>query len=72
MALEFHIGELAKQTHCPVQTIRYYEREGLLAAPARSPRNYRRYSTEDVERVRTLSCFASTQVHTAQAANCAR
>ncbi|WP_134553442.1 MerR family DNA-binding transcriptional regulator, partial [Pseudomonas aeruginosa] len=24
------IGELAKRTGCPVETIRYYEREGLL------------------------------------------
>lgn len=30
------IGELAKRTGCPVETIRYYEREGLLPEPARS------------------------------------
>ena len=27
------IGELAKQTGCLVETIRYYEREGLLLSP---------------------------------------
>ena len=27
------IGELAKQAHCQVETVRYYEREGLLPAP---------------------------------------
>ncbi|EPN44236.1 MerR family transcriptional regulator, partial [Pseudomonas syringae pv. actinidiae ICMP 19096] len=30
------IGELAKLTDTQVETIRYYEREGLLPAPARS------------------------------------
>ena len=37
------IGELAKSSATPVETIRYYEREGLLAAPARSDANYRVY-----------------------------
>ena len=37
------IGELAKRTGCPVETIRYYEREGLLPEPARSEGNYRQY-----------------------------
>lgn len=45
------IGELAKLTDCQVETIRYYEREGLLAAPARSEGNYRLYSEEHVERL---------------------
>jgi len=30
------IGELAKLTDCPVETIRYYEKEGLLPPPART------------------------------------
>ncbi len=38
------IGELAKRTGCPVETIRYYEREGLLPEPARSEGNYRQYT----------------------------
>lgn len=29
------IGELAKRADCPVETVRYYEKEGLLAAPRR-------------------------------------
>jgi Cd(II)/Pb(II)-responsive transcriptional regulator len=45
------IGELAKLTDCQVETIRYYEREGLLAAPARSEGNYRLYGDEHVERL---------------------
>lgn len=45
------IGELAKRTHCQVETIRYYEREGLLPAPARTEANYRMYGEEHVERL---------------------
>ena len=45
------IGELARRTGCQVETIRYYEREGLLPEPARSPGNYRLYGSAHVERL---------------------
>lgn len=45
------IGELSRATGTPVETIRYYEREGLVAAPARSEGNYRDYRDDDVERL---------------------
>lgn len=45
------IGELAKQAHCQVETVRYYEREGLLAAPSRSEGNYRLYQAQHLERL---------------------
>ncbi|WP_407316621.1 Cd(II)/Pb(II)-responsive transcriptional regulator [Pseudomonas sp. nanlin1] len=45
------IGELAKATDCPVETIRYYEREQLLPAPSRSDGNYRLYTQAHVERL---------------------
>jgi Cd(II)/Pb(II)-responsive transcriptional regulator len=45
------IGVLAKRTGCQAETIRYYEREGLLPAPARSQGNYRQYDTTHVERL---------------------
>ncbi len=35
------IGELAKTAGVDVQTVRYYEREGLIAAPARTASGYR-------------------------------
>lgn len=37
------IGELAKATGVDVPTIRFYEQEGLLAAPPRTPAGYRQY-----------------------------
>ena len=45
------IGELAKQAGTDAQTVRYYEREGLLAAPSRTPAGYRAYGTQHVERL---------------------
>ncbi|MCU7647943.1 Cd(II)/Pb(II)-responsive transcriptional regulator [Pseudomonas piscis] len=45
------IGELAKLTDCQVETIRYYEREGLLPEPARSEGNYRLYTQAHGERL---------------------
>lgn len=45
------IGELAKQTDCQVETIRYYEREGLLPKPHRTAANYRLYGENHVERL---------------------
>ena len=43
------IGELAKQAGCSVETVRYYEREGLLPHPERGANNYRTYGTSHLE-----------------------
>lgn len=48
------IGNLAKKTDCQVETIRYYEREGLIRVPARSEGNYRLYGGEAVQRLRFI------------------
>ena len=45
------IGELAVATQTTVETIRFYEREGLLPAPARSTGNYRQYTPVHAERL---------------------
>lgn len=45
------IGELARRADCPVETVRYYEKEGLLAAPRRSGANYRDYGAAHLERL---------------------
>jgi Cd(II)/Pb(II)-responsive transcriptional regulator len=49
--LDYRIGELAAAAGCQVETIRYYEREGLLPAPARSGGNYRLYRAEHLDRL---------------------
>jgi MerR family mercuric resistance operon transcriptional regulator len=45
------IGELSRRTGCNIETIRYYERIGLLREPARSAGRYRVYDTGDVRRL---------------------
>lgn len=51
MEHQLKIGELAKRTGCLVETIRYYEREGLLSPPARSSGNFRLYGSAHLERL---------------------
>lgn len=43
------IGELAQKAQTPVETIRFYEREGLLPEPARTESNYRAYAQSQLE-----------------------
>jgi len=45
------IGELAKATGTPVETIRFYERAGLLPVAERSEGNYRIYGAAHDERL---------------------
>jgi len=48
------IGELAAKAECDVQTVRYYERAGLLPAPERTLSNYRSYGPRHLERLRFI------------------
>src|SRR5262249_19955024 len=45
------IGALSKHTGTNIETIRYYERVGLLPAPARSSGGYRLYGTDHLKRL---------------------
>ena len=45
------IGPLSKRTQVNIETIRYYEREGLLPAPPRSEGGYRLYGDEHLRRL---------------------
>jgi len=45
------IGELAAQAGVDAQTVRYYERKGLLEAPARTASGYRAYGPRHLERL---------------------
>lgn len=63
------IGELAGRTGVNIETIRYYERAGLLAAPRREANNYRDYADEHrrrlvfIRRARNLG-FTVEQIRT--------
>jgi MerR family mercuric resistance operon transcriptional regulator len=45
------IGRLSKHTDTNIETIRYYERVGLLSVPPRSSGGYRLYSTNHLKRL---------------------
>jgi MerR family mercuric resistance operon transcriptional regulator len=46
-----NIGRAAKLAGVNVETIRYYQRRGLVAVPAKPPGSHRRYSQDVVERI---------------------
>lgn len=48
------IGELAKRAEVPIDTVRYYEREGLIPPPVRRASGYRDYLEADVDRLRFM------------------
>lgn len=48
------IGELAQATTTPVETIRFYEREGLMPPPNRTESNYRSYESEHLARLQFI------------------
>lgn len=51
---EMTIGRLAKAVSVGVETIRYYQRLGLMPTPARSYGSVRRYTVASVERLRFI------------------
>ncbi len=48
------VGELAKRAHVNDQTVRYYERRGLIAEPVRTRAGYRQYPDDAPERIRFI------------------
>jgi Hg(II)-responsive transcriptional regulator len=48
------IGKLAERGGVNLETIRYYEREGLMPAPPRTPSGHRAYSSIAVRRLRFI------------------
>jgi MerR family transcriptional regulator, copper efflux regulator len=48
------ISQLANEANVHLETIRYYERRGLLPAPPRRPSGYREYGPDSVARVRFI------------------
>jgi len=47
------IGEVAADAGVSVDTVRFYERRGVLPSPRRRPSGYREYEPSTVERIRT-------------------
>jgi len=48
------IGEVAKAAEIGVETVRFYEREGLIAEPPRRQSGYRQYPPDTVRRLRFI------------------
>lgn len=58
------IGELARAARCTTETVRFYEKEGLLAEAHRTQANYRHYDTVHLERLRFIrNCRALDMTH---------
>ncbi|MEO6958517.1 MAG: Cd(II)/Pb(II)-responsive transcriptional regulator [Burkholderiaceae bacterium] len=58
------IGLLAKTANCSTETIRFYEKEGLLPEPGRTEGNYRSYDATHVERLRFIrNCRTLDMAH---------
>lgn len=53
-ARPLRVAELAETVNVSPDTLRFYEREGLLPPPARSPAGYRQYDNSAIERVRFI------------------
>ncbi|ODU53326.1 helix-turn-helix domain-containing protein [Thermomonas sp. XSG] len=49
------ISEASQASGCHLETIRYYERIGLMPSPTRTGSGYRSYSEQDVERLRFIT-----------------
>lgn len=52
--MSLSIGELAKQAGVAIDTVRYYERNDLLAPAGRLASGYRRYGAEELKRLRFI------------------
>lgn len=48
------IGQIARKCEVGVETIRFYEREGLIAQPSRPESGFRKYQPDAVRRVRFI------------------
>lgn len=52
--MQFTIGKLGKATGVNLETIRYYERIGMLPAPSRTGAGYRMFKESDAQRLRFI------------------
>lgn len=50
----FTIGQIAREAGVGVETVRFYERQGLIAAPSRRASGYRQFDEAVVDRLRFI------------------
>lgn len=55
----FTIGQLARKANVNIETIRFYERRGLLPEPPRNKSGHRQYSIKDLKRTEFIKCTQS-------------
>lgn len=56
----YTIKEASEQTGLPADTLRYYEKIGLLPHAKRRPNSHRLYRAEDLETMRMIACYKKT------------
>ncbi|MBO9610620.1 MAG: MerR family transcriptional regulator [Paenibacillaceae bacterium] len=56
----YTIKEASEQTGLPADTLRYYEKIGLLPHAERKPNSHRLYRAEDLETMRMIACYKKT------------
>lgn len=56
------ISELARKTKCDIETVRYYEKAGLLPEPHRRDNGYREYSNQHLELLQFIRHCRSLQM----------
>ncbi|WP_066371450.1 Hg(II)-responsive transcriptional regulator [Neobacillus fumarioli] len=66
--MEYRIGEIAKTCNVNKETIRYYDRMGLISKPTRTDSGYRLYSDETINRILFIKRiqdlgFTLTEIH---------
>lgn len=54
IATNMTIGAVARQAGVNLQTVRYYQRRGLIEQPPKPPSGYRRYDSNAVDRIRFI------------------
>jgi len=65
------IGQVAKLSGVGVETIRFYEREGVLPKPKRKPSGYRQFDDETVQRIRFIRKVQNVGFSLSEAGNLA-
>jgi DNA-binding transcriptional MerR regulator len=66
MEAEYSIQQVSKQTGLSIDTLRYYERIGLIEPIRRAPNSHRRYCQNDIEWIRLLIRLRETGMPIAQ------